>query len=1608
MESMKSDTLPSPRRTRLHRGILFSLFFCLMIFAGFFLALTTEFGFQLMLRTADSLSGPLFSVQEIQGKLFSDWRLGKVQVHVDQKVDVVLDELAFSWSPFLLFQKKLVVQQVAMQGLNIHLTGTEDTKEEKTSPVLLPTIALPVTVALEKIHLRDGQISFAENEQPLVINEVILQATTQNNILKKQEQYISIDLQRVKLDLRDYGVDLQGQIALSQAWPLELKGTWQVAGPSLSGNVHAQGDLDELALSLNLVAPAEATLQGQITDVLNDLHWQATAKTGHLQLRDMQVAVPVDGDLTVVEASGTTGSYRATLAAHVHYQGYPPMQAEAKILADDYTGLTVEYLAVHHEAARLTTRGTMHWSNGFSWQAELEGKQLDPSLFAKKWPGNIHGLIQTQGKLGASDTSLAVHINSLGGELVGFPLTGNGSMTLDRHGLQFDDLQLHAGSAQAQLDGRIAKDNSLDLIIRAGSDNLSTFFPEYAGKIHLHGTATGQQENPGINLVLKGSDLDVAGYTLSKLQADLAADLVLAEKASSMKINKLHLLLGQNKEDKQDMSLDATGQVGWGEKLSWQATLHGEQIDPGIFLSEWAGNVTTDISSQGEKKGEKITGKVQIEQLSGKLRDLPLSGSGQVVINDKRINVHDLKVQSGATQLVVQGAVQGQADEQQLDLTVQAQSDDLSSLFPELKGRVEITAEAKGTTTDPAITLSVHGQELAFQEYLLEDIQADAAADLIVQGDKQGASVKNLRLILNKKGEKSVLAATGQVGWGEKLSWQATLHGEQIDPGIFFPEWAGNITTDITSQGQKKGEEITGKVQIEQLSGRLRDLPLSGSGQVRLKDKLILLNNIRLGMGSGKVRIHGSADREQQLDLRFEAKSANFADLLPGTQGKLQLQGVLQGVLQGQGKGQQPDLHLTVKADNIQYADYQLKQLKGKIKANLSAQGTVAANIRASGLRGKEKEEISRLSLDVQGKTAQHTLKLALTGTSGQVQLVAAGGLKEQIWQGKLTQLSLHHKQFGAWTIPRPADLRLSSKDAALSHFQLQHKGAKMALDGSWRQKKGWQVKGAVKDLALNLLQEWQIPVPDIDGTVQIQLAAQGQGPVPDQAKLSVTVPKLSLITENFESLESLEDDRDKRGTTVWVWTDNTVEARLQGGTARLHAQTQFQDRSNAQLKVVVTNCTDFSQPDKMPLSGQLNLHFKDLSPLAQLTHEAVQATGAFKGRILLGGTVAKPTVNGKLALKKNKKEGEIFLTDAGIRLKDLQVAFAGNSHSNTVNATCSSGQGSIKLNGVVRQDAQQDWLADVVLSGKNFQAVDLPEYRATISPDLRLHYTTQATRLNGTVTLNSAEISPTGFGGAVSSSADIVVVDDEQPTKGTSPIELNLKVIMGKEVLINSFGLKGFLDGSLQIKATPGRPITALGNLGLRDGTFDFEGNMLKFSNGRIFYQGGPIDDPGLDIQASREVNKVALGVHLTGSANNMNMRLFSNTAMEQSEILSYLLTGQDISKSGAEDKVLSPAGAALGKVGGGILLKTVDPLKTFDMEGLVDLSIGGGEDASDLSLVMGKEIYKDLYISYGKNLTGEGGTFKARYDLKYGFSVETATNAKTSGADLLFSWEP
>ncbi|MEA2115322.1 MAG: translocation/assembly module TamB domain-containing protein, partial [Thermodesulfobacteriota bacterium] len=114
------------------------------------------------------------------------------------------------------------------------------------------------------------------------------------------------------------------------------------------------------------------------------------------------------------------------------------------------------------------------------------------------------------------------------------------------------------------------------------------------------------------------------------------------------------------------------------------------------------------------------------------------------------------------------------------------------------------------------------------------------------------------------------------------------------------------------------------------------------------------------------------------------------------------------------------------------------------------------------------------------------------------------------------------------------------------------------------------------------------------------------------------------------------------------------------------------------------------------------------------------------------------------------------------------------------------------------------------------------------------------------------------------------------------------------------------------------------------------------------------------------------------------------------------YLLVGHDMSASSTtEGSMLSAAAASLGIGKGGAFLKDITEETGFDV------SLAGGEKSTDVSLVVGKEVYKDLYISYGKGLTDSEGTFKARYNLKYGFSVETETTSEASGADLFWSLE-
>ncbi|MBU1234793.1 MAG: translocation/assembly module TamB domain-containing protein [Proteobacteria bacterium] len=1144
----------------------------LVLVGAFCLVLATESGFRLLVGIGDSLSGPLFSAGQVRGHLLSSWQVEKVQVHVAGVVHVELEDLSWSWKPGALFHKDLHVSAVKARGLMVRLeeSGNEKSADEKPSgaPLVLPEIHLPFGLQVDDLQVHDADIFFSGSVDSFPVNELILQVSARED---------QVHVSRLKLESPDYGGDLQARVRFSKSWPLELNGKWRVADPGigdLHGSVKAGGNLDTLAVSVGTRAPAVASVEGQLTDLLGDLHWKASVTTEHLALSDLKVDVPVDGTLTLGEVSGTLQTYGGTLAADLRYEGYPQVQVRTEV-EGDYTGLTVHSLYLLLDQIKLTTSGQIGWVDGFSWQAELEGTHLDPSLFSSEWPGQIDTLLHSQGRLTA----------------------GN-----------------------------------------------------------------------------------------------LAADL-------------------------------------------------------------------------------------KIDRLQGKLRGYPLAGSGSAQLDGKTLIVDELHLQSGATRLQLNGRANSE-----LDFVFQAASDDLASLWP---------------------------------------------------------------------------------------------------------------------------------------------------------------------AGSGIFQMQGTVG----------------------------------------GRREEPRLAMSLAASELKVDEYALQNLKASVNADLSSKGRIDADVEAGGVRLNE-ETISKMGLKLQGNLEKHQMDLSLFSSLGSLQLALAGGVLEREWQGEISKLLLQSDQFGEWQTEQAAELHLAEKHCELKGFSLRQDQVGISLTGNWQEQGGWQVQGGVDDFSLKLLEEWGLLAQTLDGIFTASLMAGGQGTSLDQAEVTASVPDLSLRA----------DDEDGNFQT-WQWTENALQVVLKNGEAQVTAKTRFQDGSVAELAGAVGNLGDFTKPEEMSLDGNLDLDFKDLSPLTPLSNYMVNANGRFTGTCAMQGTVAKPVIRANMALK----DGDIKIPDAGISLQKLELSVAGDGTTNKVALDLASGEGKLRAEGIVRQNPQKQWQADFTIKGKDFQGVDLTEYKALISPDLRFVYEDDGATLSGTLTVPKAHIAPIGFQGSVSSSQDVVLVDENgEQEKGGLPLSLDLTVALGKDVKVDAFGLKGNLDGQLEINQDPGQAVTGLGNLNLRDGTFTFSDTTLAITRGLVFYQGGHIDDPGLDVRARKTVQDMEVGVQVTGSVSRMEINLFSDPVMDDSDILAYILMGRSMSNLNEKEGSMLGAAASLWGVGkGGGFLQSIGEEIGFDV------SLASGKTAKDISLVVGKEIYKDLYISYGKGLSDSAGTFQARYDLKYGFSVKTEATSEATGADLLWSLE-
>jgi len=246
------------------------------------------------------------------------------------------------------------------------------------------------------------------------------------------------------------------------------------------------------------------------------------------------------------------------------------------------------------------------------------------------------------------------------------------------------------------------------------------------------------------------------------------------------------------------------------------------------------------------------------------------------------------------------------------------------------------------------------------------------------------------------------------------------------------------------------------------------------------------------------------------------------------------------------------------------------------------------------------------------------------------------------------------------------------------------------------------------------------------------------------------------------------------------------------------------------------------------------------------------------------------------------------------------------------------------------------------------------------------------------------------------------VIIDSTEIPQPKWQISSKINLILGERVSFFGFGFEGELGGYLLIEEEAGQLTRGTGEVKIPQGRYRAYGQRLDIENGRLLFTGGPLTNPGLDIRAVRKVGSVTAGIQVNGRLKQPQLELFSIPAMGQTDTLSYLLLGRPMeSASGEDGAMMAKAALALGLSGGDQLARRIG-----DRFGLDEMRVESSDSGDQASLVVGRYLSPQLYVSYGVGLIGSFNTLNLRYRISDQWQLK-AESGESHGADLMYTFE-
>lgn len=884
------------------------------------------------------------------------------------------------------------------------------------------------------------------------------------------------------------------------------------------------------------------------------------------------------------------------------------------------------------------------------------------------------------------------------------------------------------------------------------------------------------------------------------------------------------------------------------------------------------------VLASGGKPGGEIRGQVAWRSDG----ELPLSGA----LTLHEVDTAALHAQGVRTRIGGQVAVRGSAQTQQFSVNLDDRGADALALKAE--GQV-----AEGTVTLASARLSARG----------------ASAD--VSG--------TLRL-----DDTMTFAARGQL--------------QKFDPSAFTRQApAARLSASFNASGRLQPAPDL-RAALEIAPSTLVGQPLSGHARTRVQGARLSETDLALDWAGNHIAAQGAfGAANDALDWTLDAPNLSAARELIGQT----LAGRVTGSGRIAGTSAAPNGSMKIEARALVLGDLGTLT-RADIDAVLEpgADGRVRLALDAAGLGSPQlPQPIEQLRLDIAGTRAAHTVELkgrmaappAERGdkpVAPSLELAAHGALGDGPgWQGLIDRLAVVASAELSATLSAPTRLEASAQRVLLDDARLALTGGgELRLERTLWSPERIEARGLARGVPLRLV--WRDRAAGLSVRAPLKLGADWS-----LTALLSGDEHIDGTASLFRESGNVVVNADTR--TELALSAARVDIALAGREAAVKGVIAGADIGEMRAEVTLPLRRDEGLwlPDMdAPIRGGATLDVPSLAWIGRTLRLDMSTGGRLQGDVKLAGSLHAPALSGRL-------DGDALafaLVDAGVRLEcgELRAQFDGDHltlsslsfesdnrkpppDKRLGNAGKSGEPGRLSASGTVDIATTR---ADIAVRIRNFVPLQGGEQWLMLSGDGGL----SGSAKDG-LALKLALKADAGLFTVPEQSApalgdDVVIKGRTAEEAAGPPLGLAIDVDLGERLYFKGRGLDTRLAGQLSLR-DEGRGLRATGNIRTVDGRYRAYGQDLSIERGVISFQGS-VSNPGLNVRAIRPNLPVQAGVEVSGTVQKPRVRLVSDSAMPDSEKLSWIVLGRGQDRASGSDMSLlaTAAGALLGGEGEGL----------------------------------------------------------------------------------------